>query len=63
MGMLINQKAVRQYILETAAKDRPGWLCTRVSQEGLERINAKLRFMIRGMVQSHPSGCGQTFKP
>ena len=62
-GGLINQAAVRRFILDAAKSLRPGWKCTRVSAEGLEQINARLRGLIRGMIHSHPSGCGQTFRP
>ena len=41
--MLINQKAVRQLILDTAASERPGWKCTRVSRDALDEIDGRLR--------------------
>ena len=60
--MLLNQKHTRQFILEKAARLRPGWKCERVSAEALEHIEAKLREMIIRMVESHPT-IGRTFKP
>jgi len=62
MSELINRAAVRRLILETAARTRPGWRCTRASQAALDAINARLRAMVAKMVHSHPSGCGQTFR-
>ncbi len=60
---LICRKAVRAFILAMAARTRPGWRCTRVSGEAYGVIQAHLRASILRMIQQHPSGCGQTFKP
>jgi hypothetical protein len=59
---LLNKAKVRQYILDTTARLRPGWTCTRVSGEAVDRIEAKLRAMIRTQIQGHPTK-GQTFRP
>jgi len=61
--MLINQSAVRQFVLDATRTMRPGWDCTQVSREALMQIDGRLRRAVRQMVQTHPSGCGKTFRP
>ena len=57
---MINSKAVKEYILRTAKETRPGWDCTQVSTKALNLINAKVKMMIQGAVQRHPTK-GKTF--
>jgi len=59
---LLNRAAVRRYILDNAQRTRPGWKCTRVSAEGMELIEARLRKTIRQLIHGHPT-VGQTFRP
>ena len=59
---LLNRRAARKFILQKVASMRPYWPCTRVSQESLDVIEAKLRSMIISMVESHPT-LGKTFRP
>ncbi len=59
---LLNRAATRQYILTLARDLRPGWRCTRVSAEAIERIEVRLRELIRSQVEGHPTR-GQTFRP
>lgn len=61
MSILINKKAVKSYILAKNEQLRPGWKYTRISQEALEEINAKLKTIINRAIESHPS-IGKTFK-
>lgn len=58
--MLINKKHVRDHILATIQRIRPGWGADRVSAQALDDINAKVRLMINGQVRQHPS-VGKTF--
>jgi hypothetical protein len=61
---MLNKKRVRKYILAAWRIRRLGCTVkmTRVSAEAMETIEAKLRNMIDGMIDSHPS-VGQTFRP
>lgn len=60
---LLNRAAARRYILDVAARLRPAWGCARVSAEALDDLEAALRARIRRLIESHPSGCGRTFRP
>jgi len=62
MSSLLNRAQVRRFILDTARVMRPFWGCTRVSEEGMERIEADLRVRIRRMIECHPT-VGKTFRP
>ena len=62
MSSLLNKAQVRKFVLDTARAERPWWPCTRVSEEGLQRIEADLRVRIRQMVACHPT-VGKTFRP
>ncbi len=62
MASLLNQVQVRRFILEKARAMRPYWPCTRVSEEGLMRIEADLRNRIERMIECHPT-VGKTFRP
>lgn len=59
---LINRRQTRKFILEKCRSIRRGWQCTRVSEEALMVIDAKLRSMIISMIEGHPS-IGRTFRP
>lgn len=52
---LLNRQAVREFILETAKKQRPFNKFSRVSEETLVAINAQLRVLIVGRVKQAPS--------
>ena len=60
-GVLINEKATKEYILSIAKVVRPGWDCERVSKAALEALNADFKNLIRKKVKSHPT-IGKTFK-
>ncbi len=57
---LINKKAVKTYALQVS-QDTRGGKFTRVSQDFLGRIDAKLRNLISQEIHSHPS-VGVTLK-
>jgi len=62
MSDLLNRTRVREFILDTTKRVRPGWTCTRVSEQALDQINARLRALVIQMIESHPT-LGKTFKP
>ena len=51
--MILNRSAARRYALEFARANRPKF--TRVSQEFLDRIEARAKAVIQTEVQRHPS--------
>jgi hypothetical protein len=57
---LLNQTAVRDYILEQVKTTRPGWICTEVSEKVFKTIEEKLQKIIGRAVHSHASR-GKTF--
>lgn len=57
----INAKAVRELALHLAAAHRPFSPFTRVSEQFLQRIDAKVRALVLTEVNSHPS-VGRTLK-
>jgi len=59
--MLINKKAVRDYILRTVSEKRTGWDCTQVSPKVLSLLDAKLKRIIDRGVWQH-SSAGKTFR-
>ncbi len=58
---LINQSKVRAYALDVATAKRPHLCMTRVSAEYLDRVEARLRAMIREDIERLPSK-GRTIK-
>jgi hypothetical protein len=60
MANLLNRKAVKEYIIQHCEKQRPGWDCTRVSQQVIEQINAFVKNKINDSIDRHPSK-GKTF--
>jgi len=58
---LICESHVKEFILKKAKALRTGWRCNRVSQDALDKIEAKVRAMIIRAIKSHPT-VGQTFK-
>jgi hypothetical protein len=60
MSSLLNQTAVRDYILERVKTTRPGWTCTEVSERVFKIIEDKLKTIIDKTVHSHPTK-GRTF--
>lgn len=61
MSSILNQAATKKFILDKFASMRPGMPITRVSQEAIEKLEAKLRAWIIEEVDRHPS-IGKTFK-
>ena len=61
MSSILNQSATKKFILSKFASLRPGMPITRVSQEAVEKIEARLRAWIIEEVKRHPS-IGKTFK-
>lgn len=57
--MILNRSAVRRYALEFARANRPKF--TRVSQEFVDRIEARVKALIQAEGQRHPS-LGVTLK-
>ena len=57
--IILNRSAARRYALEFALANRPKF--TRVSQEFLDRIEARAKAVIQAEVQRHPS-LGVTLK-
>lgn len=60
MGSILNKAATKNFILEKFRSMRPGMPITRVSQDSLEKIEARLRAWIIDAVKKHPS-IGKTF--
>ena len=61
MPTLINKSATKKFILAKFKSIRPGMPIRRVSNESLEKLEAKLRAWIIEEVKIHPS-IGVTFK-
>jgi hypothetical protein len=62
VSKLVNQAALRRYILDRTQALRPQLGFTRVSREALERIEADTRKHVDMLIQGHPS-VGKTFNP
>ena len=62
MASLLNNTAVRKFILRLSAELRPDWGCTRVSAEALADIEAVLRLKLIATIKAHPT-MGKTFRP
>lgn len=58
---LLNKKATRSYILNKWEALRPGHKIDRVSQDAIEKLDARLRNYIIQEIKCHPS-VGVTFK-
>lgn len=63
MSTLINQSAIKKFILKKIAYLRPGMekRLTRVSQSAVDSYEAKLKIMIENDIMVHPS-IGKTFR-
>jgi hypothetical protein len=61
MASILNQSATKKFILAKFESMRPGMPITRVSQESLEKLEARLRAWIIEEVERHPS-LGKTFR-
>ena len=61
MSSILNQAATKKFILAKFKSMRPGMPITRVGQESLEKLEARLRAWIIEEVQRHPS-IGKTFR-
>jgi len=59
--MLINKKALKEYILLRAKALRPGWDCERISAGALQEIENMLKYRVDKMIRMHPT-IGKTFK-
>ena len=58
---LINRKATKEFILREIKDRRRGWECTCVGKESLDKFEYKLRQLIIGEIDRHPTK-GKTFK-
>lgn len=61
MSSILNNAATKKFILAKFQSMRPGMPITRVSQDSLEKLEARLRAWIIEEVRRYPS-IGQTFK-
>lgn len=61
MSSLLNQSQTKKFIIAKFRSMRPGMPINRVSQESIEKLEARLRAWIVEEVQRHPS-LGKTFK-
>jgi hypothetical protein len=61
MASLINQSAVKKYLLDSAKRLRPGWECKQISKEAIDYINYKTRLYCDNLVKAHPTK-GKTLK-
>ncbi len=62
MASLLNKSQTKKFILAKFQSLRVGMPITRVSEEALERLEARLRAWIIEEVKSHPT-IGKTFRP
>ena len=60
-GSLLNKKAVKHFILAKLQAKRPHLGLTRVSGDVYDQLDAKLKVIIIGEIERHPS-IGKTFK-
>lgn len=60
MSTIINQAATKKFIIAKFRSMRPGMPITRISQDALDKLEAKLRAWIVAEVERHPS-IGKTF--
>lgn len=61
MASLLNRSQTKKFIIKKFISLRPGMPIDRVSQEALDKIEARLRAWIIEQVEIHPS-IGKTFK-
>ncbi len=61
MSNLLNQSQTKKFIIAKFRSIRPGMPINRVSQESIEKLEARLRAWIIEEVRRHPS-IGKTFK-
>lgn len=61
MNSLLNKKQVKRFILAKFQNLRPGMPINRVSQDALDKIEARLRNWLVEEVKIHPT-IGQTFR-
>lgn len=60
MSSILNQSATKKFILAKFKSMRPGMPITRVSQDSIEKLEARLRAIIIEEVRRHPT-LGKTF--
>lgn len=60
MSSILNRAATKKFIIAKFVNLRPGMPITRVSQDSLDKLEAKLRAWIVAEVERHPS-IGKTF--
>jgi hypothetical protein len=60
-GSLLNKKAVKHFILAKLESKRPHLGITRVGGDVYDQLDARLRAIIIGEIERHPS-IGKTFK-
>lgn len=61
MASILNQSATKKFIIAKLRSLRPGMRITRVSQDALDKLEARLRAIIVEEVERCPS-IGKTFK-
>ena len=62
MSRLVNRSEVKRYLLARARLLRPALGMKRVSNEAVQSLESKLRFMADELIRQHPS-MGSTIKP
>jgi len=62
MSRLVNQAAMKRYLLDRAQVLRPALGMKRVSDEALEDLESSLRNIADDMISRHPC-MGRTIKP
>jgi hypothetical protein len=62
MSRLVNQAAMKRYLLDRAQVLRPALGMKRVSDEALEDLESRLRNLADNMIRRHPC-MGRTIKP
>ena len=62
MSSVLNNAAVKKYVMGQLEVRREGMGFTRISKEYLEKLDARVRIMIQKDIDTHPT-IGKTFKP
>jgi hypothetical protein len=62
MSCLVNQAAMKRYLLDRAQMLRPALGMKRVSNEAVHILESRLRMMADELIRQHPS-MGRTIKP
>jgi hypothetical protein len=54
-GDLINRTACREFALRWTKEQRRGWEANQVARGFLDDLNTRVRLMIQGAIQRHPT--------